>query len=684
MRTIKASQACVVLMASGILASCATNNIEKKVQEFEVPKSYLMKKTGVEVNELELAEQGNGQSSARKHVDVPSLFNEEASLSNDLDLADNFSEAQMVKLASNELPFNDFLHYIFGEVLKVNYVIEGGAKSDINPITLNISDELSSKRVFVLLEDLLSKRNYRIVFRNSVYFIIPNDAAGNANVVFGVGGNVNDVPQTTRDIMQVVPFKFGFQSNLSLLLGQVAGVQVTPDAGKNLLYIWGKRENIVRALEFMQIVDQPGGNAENITLLNFTFISPSDFIVEGAKLLSGEGLSVAVDRGEGVNVILIPLDTIGSVAVFASERNYLERAKYWAKQLDKPDNSEVKNYFVYQPKYARATDLGESLDRLLSGFNKLLSQENEPRAANSLNNRAVTPGNDDISVVVDERSNSLIVFATGIEYQKIMGLIQRLDVTPKQILLDMVIAEVTLTDDFKKGVEFALNKGRYNIGTAGSFGEGDMGGLSYSLTSGLDTVDISLFQDNTLVNVLSRPTLLVRDGVSASINVGNDIPVIGSTTVDPVSGTRETTSIQYRKTGLQLNVTPTVNSQGVVIMEIEQQISNTPEGAPSATGSPIIFERSISTEVVADSGQTIILGGLISENGNIGSSKVPLLGDIPGVGHLFRGDTETVEKTELVVLVTPRIINRQDEWVDIKNKFMQTLSNVSLDGALND
>ena len=678
----KVSRMIAVVLAGGMLASCATNNIEEKIQDFEVPKSYLIKESGVEVSDLSAEDLADEQQVNKKHVDVPSLFTEKASLNNEPDLAENFSNTQMVKLASNELALNDFLHYVFSEVLKVNYVIEGTAKTDSNPITLNIADEISSKRVFVLLEDLLSKRDYRIVFRNNVYFVIPNDTQSDLNVVFGVGGNAADVPETTRDIMQVVPFKFGFQSGLGLILTQVAGVRATPDSTKNLLYLYGKRDSILRSLEFLQIVDKPGRTSENIALLNFTFISPSDFIEEGAKLLNSEGLSVAIDRGDGVNVILIPLDTIGSVAVFASEGSYLDRAKYWAKQLDKPDNSEEKNYFVYQPKYARATDLGESLDALLSGFNRLLAQENEPRANANSSARKVSAGNDDVSVVVDERSNSLVIFATGIEYQKIMGLIRRLDVTPKQILLDMVIAEVTLTDDFKKGVEFALNKGRYTIGTAGSFGEGDVGGLAYSLKSGLDTIDISLFQDNTLVNVLSRPTLLVRDGVSASINVGNDIPVIGATTVDPVSGTRETTSIQYRKTGLQLNVTPTVNSQGVVIMEIEQQISNTPDGAPSATGSPIIFERSISTEVVADSGQTIILGGLISENGNIGESKIPMLGDVPGLGHLFRGDKETVEKTELVVLVTPRIINRQDEWVDIKNKFMQTLSNVSLDGAL--
>ena len=138
---------------------------------------------------------------------------------------------------------------------------------------------------------------------------------------------------------------------------------------------------------------------------------------------------------------------------------------------------------------------------------------------------------------------------------------------------------------------------------------------------------------NSLVNVLSRPTLTVRDGVSASINVGSSISVVGSTTTDPINGERQTTTSEYRQTGVDVAVTPTVNAQGIISMEVDQKISNTVPSSSGASGNPDIFQRSVKTEVVARSGQTIILGGLISANYSEGESEAPGLGNVPLLGN---------------------------------------------------
>ena len=168
----------------------------------------------------------------------------------------------------------------------------------------------------------------------------------------------------------------------------------------------------------------------------------------------------------------------------------------------------------------------------------------------------------------------------------------------------------------------------------------------------------------------------MRDGVSANISVGDNIPTIGSTTSDPISGDRETTSIEYRKTGVDLTVVPTVNAQGTIIMEIQQNISNESPDGSSVNGTPAIFERTISTEVVAGDGQSVILGGVISENNSTNSNSVPLLGSIPVLGHLFRTDSSSQDKTELVVLVTPKIVHNLEDWQRVKTSFLDGLENV--------
>jgi general secretion pathway protein D len=171
----------------------------------------------------------------------------------------------------------------------------------------------------------------------------------------------------------------------------------------------------------------------------------------------------------------------------------------------------------------------------------------------------------------------------------------------------------------------------------------------------------------------------VRDGVTANITIGSDISVVGQTTTDPINGDRQTTSSEYRKTGVNVTVSPTINAQGIVIMEIDQKISNSVPDSSGASGNPDIFERSISTEVVAQSGQTIILGGLISENINQGDQKTPWLVSIPLLGNLFKAGSDTVTRTELVMLITPKVIDRTDQWHELTESFKQGLDYLTLD-----
>ena len=183
---------------------------------------------------------------------------------------------------------------------------------------------------------------------------------------------------------------------------------------------------------------------------------------------------------------------------------------------------------------------------------------------------------------------------------------------------------------------------------------------------------------NTLVNVLSNPTLVVRDGVEASIIVGNDVPTVGATASDPIQSDTQITQVLYRKTGLDLKIRPTINAEGVVVMEINQSISNTVPGASDVQGAPVFFERAVTTEVVARSGESILLAGLISERKNDTSTRVPGLGDIPGLGYLFRSDTKSKERTELVVIITPRVIEDPKEWNEIRIGMQGALKNLQL------
>ena len=468
------------------------------------------------------------------------------------------------------------------------------------------------------------------------------------------------------------------QISLANTLRQLIGITANPNQSTNSISLQGKRKEIVKALELINILDQPSFKNRHIGIFSSRFLSTSDIIAKVVELLGQEGITAG--KSAKLALSMIELDKQGEIIFFANNTAIIERAVFWAKQIDKPLISVEKQYFIYQPSYSRALDMGESLEALIGGGQSASIGNNTSAEGqnNASTRRQVTSASSStMKMVVDERANALIFFTTGNEYQQMLPLIKRLDVLPKQIMLEVTIAEVKLTDKFASGVAFTLTNQGSAVKTGGfNLTNSAKGGLSYVLSGADGELKLSLSETNSNINVLSRPSLLVRDGVAATITVGDDIPTVGETIVD--NGV-SSSSVVYRKTGVDLTVKPTVNARGVVIMEIKQKISSQAEADQSVAGSPVIFERSIGTEVIAESGQTIVLGGLMSENSSVSDTSVPFFSSIPLIGKLFDTNSDSKDKTELVVLVTPRVIESSDEWDDIKAKFLTAYDSLKIE-----
>ena len=668
-----------------LLSGCAqlvqpSSEIEGAVVQLD--KSYLeesvRKSSSGEVNAVD------STSDDAEFLRLNRLSDNKDSLKFEVDLAENFKNEGEFQVSLNELPLNEFLHYIFGELLQVSYLLDSEVKSNVTPITLELKEPVSEKRLFKLAQEILNRNNVNIVLNDNIYFVHNlAKAGGKDNIAFGFGRTLSDVPNVSGEIIQMVPLNYGTSGGLRQIISSLVNAKVRLDAQQSMAVIEGRRESISRALSLLNLLDSPKTKNKAMALLSFRYIDSETFIEKVTELLLNEGINATRTVANSANVQFVPIEHLGQVIVFANADEIIDRVEYWSSQLDKPAKGSKQSFYTYHPKFARATDLGESLAPLIASS---ASSSTSSRTSSENNNAVTRPQQqtgtsatttivgDGMRLVVDQRSNSLIFYATGKRYQELQPIIKKLDVMPKQVMLEVVIAEVTLTGSFSKGVEFALKNGPSG-NRSESFSFENEAGFGYSVV-GLDgEINLNLNQTDGLVNVLSRPTLLVRDGVSASISVGNDIPTVGSTTSDP-DGDRQTTSIQYRSTGIELSVTPTVNAQGTVIMSIDQNISNVPTNGASLNGSPSIFERKVTTEVVAGDGQTVMLGGLISEDNSTNASAVPVLGDIPILGHLFRTDSESKSKTELVILVTPKIVTNVNDWTRVQDSFLKGLENI--------
>lgn len=678
-----------VVLASTLLltvTACQTTKTSSK-QTLSAKTSYLKNDVTTDVENAELL---NPNQLSQKNKEVaeqqslrfmPPFKQGKVKVTTADDVLSRFSSERQVTVTADDLLLKDYLHHVLGESLKVSYVLGDDVKNDSNTVTLNLQDKVTEKKLFTLTEKLLSDRGYVMRLNDNIFYIHKDEGNSSKNLVYGYGKGFDDIPNTSLDILQFVPFDYGLQASLPNTMRILLGIKAQADIQRGIITIQGKRQDIERALELVNMLDRPSMENRLIGAYKSTYLSTADLTTKITELLDQEGIELKTRGGVKAPLSVVQIENQGALVFFANQETLIERAVFWAKQIDQPIKTTEKQYFLYQPQFSRAADLGISLEALI-GSSSTSRPSNNTSVSNENNTSfsktsARSASSENVKMVVDERANTLIFHTSGEEYQQLLPLIKRLDLLPKQVMLEVVIAEVTLQGEFKQGVEFALNSGNYGLSTSGAFmGTGGFGGLSYILQGNKGEIAINLLQTNSLAKILSRPSLVVRDGVSASINVGTDIPIIGETTTDPINGDRQTTSIDYRKTGVELSVTPTVNAQGVVLMEIQQKVSNQAAGNTSSATNPSIFERSIKTEVVAQSGQTVILGGLISENNSTSDSKVPMFGDIPIIGSLFRADTDSNDRTELVVLVTPRVIESANEWQQIKQLFQGSLESL--------
>ena len=422
---------------------------------------------------------------------------------------------------------------------------------------------------------------------------------------------------------------------------------------------------------------------------------------------------------------IMPIERLNSILVVTPRAAYLDEARRWIERLDQPsDNGAEPQLFIYQVKNVNARHLASVLSGIFGGqsgtggvansgvspgltsatgssmgqsgatsaFSNTASSGLGLRSgaltsgASSIQNQgarnsapasaqpAVTANIGGVRVIADELNNSVLVWGSRAEYSKIESTLKRLDLPLTQVLIEASIIEVTLNDDLEYGLEWAFKDSRATtdytgIGTlnAGSSSRNPLtalgNGFSYALKNpaGNVTALLRALSTKTTVKVIASPSLMVLDNHSASIAVGTQTPIQSGTTSN-LEGTVTTTNIQYKDTGVNLMVTPSVNSGNIVTMQVDQSVTDV--GAKDeVTNQRAFLQRQLSSKVAVRSGESIVMGGLIQERGTTSKSGVPILHSLPVVGNLFGSTTKDGARTELIVVITPRVV-RSD--IDIR------------------
>jgi general secretion pathway protein D len=579
-----------------------------------------------------------------------------------------------------------FLDAAFGQILKVPYALGPGVADRQDVITLRSGPQMSQRQFLLLLQTALRDYGLRLYVRNGTLSVLDDKTPASGAAAILRSRSANDTPEGSRTVVQFFQLQTleanAVQGLLTDLFPPSRAVSIRMEGLTNSLAISGAARDVQSVASFLQQLDKPMFEGAQVVRLEPIFWGADSFAKALEDTLTAEGYKISRTPMVSRTALILSMPTTNQVLVFVSDPEVMKRVKFWARELDQANAFGDKTAsFVYDVKNASAKDLGALVMGNGGGSRESASGSSgvAGTAPASSGDRGSMGGSVSGSaaggsIMVDPIGNRIMFTGTAAQFAQLRSLLEKLDTAPPQVLIEVTVAEVTLTDATKVGLEWFFSRSGGNIngsvsgGTRGGLGIGSAG-LALNFTGNTDLrAAFNAFASNNKVNIISRPRLLTKSGEEGHIQVGTDVPIITSQAASNVQNNGATSvlqSVQYRQTGVILTVKPVVYGGNRVDLEIKQELSKVGSGGSAAIASPPILNRSLETKLSIIEGSTSVLGGLIDNNYSKSNSGIPFLKDLPLVGSAFRQDVVDGNKTELIMLVTPFIIRDSNDMDEL-------------------
>ncbi|MER8409371.1 type II secretion system secretin GspD [Mesorhizobium sp. M1307] len=579
---------------------------------------------------------------------------------------------------------------VLGDALHLNYIVDPRVQGTV---TLQTSQPVSQDALVDILESALAVNNAGITKRAGTYQIVPlSDIMSSTPSV--------SVPSVSRSgpgiKVQVLQLQYIAADEMKTILEPITrqGSVLRVDSTRNLITVAGYNSDLDAIREAVSVFDVDWMRGMSVALHPLKTSKPEAVASELDSIFGTK-------NGPGAKIIqFIPNDRLNSVLVITSRPAYLSRAAVWIGKLDKLAETNEDQLFVYEIQNRPAKELAAVLSSVLGTSVKT---EGEMAGANvspdmtpiALQSDGVTPvpltgpspslvlAPDEQSpthakVVADVENNALLIQTTARDYDRIQQILSKLDILPTQVMLEAVIAEVTLNDELKFGLRWFFENNGMKISlsdVASGFTGATFPGFGWTYATDNIQVTLNALASITDVNVISAPTIMALNNQKAILQVGDQVPIItqqavGTSTADaPIVN-----SVEMKDTGVILTVTPRINNAGRVMLDIQQEVSNVTKTTSSGIDSPTIQQRKIQTRVLVNDGESLALGGLIQERNNVDRGQVPILGDIPIIGNAFKHKSDSVGRTELIIFIRPRVIRDISEARQVTDEFRGKIS----------
>jgi len=607
------------------------------------------------------------------------------------------------------------IHTILGEVLQQNFVIAPGVGGEV---TFSTSSAVSRDQLLPILEMILQWNGATLVFKDGGYQVLPvaNAIAGNLTP------HIGDVEGARGYEVMGVALKYVAATEMAKILEPYVreGAMVQADQFRSMLFLAGTPGELANYMRIVQIFDVDWLKGMSVGIYPLRTVDVAAIITDLQAIFGTEG-----DTPLAGMFRFVPLERLSSIMVITYQPEYLTKAEVWIKILDRGAAGAGKQLYVYRVKNLEAPILAGYLTQIFGGDGgKPTSNTPQGTLAPGLeavqigsvsdfnNNRVTAPagsetgagagasvlsvGQSDIRITSVLETNSLLIQATQSQYNSILAAIERIDIEPLQVLIESQVLDVELNEELQFGVNWYLTNnpalrppgagnpyGRIIDTAAFGSASAKSGGFNFlsTLVSPLGNTTfvqatIAALDEVTDVRSLASPTLLVRNNATATITVGTQVPVQSSSI--STGNDNVVSSAQYVSTGVTLTVTPRINPGGLVYMDITQDVSRPGARDPdiSTSGNPPINNKSVTSQVAVQSGQTIFLGGLIAEQDSRGRSGVPYLNRIPVIGALFGSRSKAKTRSETLVMITPTVLENARDMENISDELRSEFSSV--------
>lgn len=522
----------------------------------------------------------------------------------------------------------------------------------------------------------------------------------NSSLPADIIGPDSSAETVNSQVMQITPLTYVSTETAVEALGPLLAPEgsVSQLGSRDLLMITASDFLLQRANELLMLIDADPFSNQGIHLYQLSNANAPEVaeeLVEILELIEGASPAYQVRGIERINAILVT----------APASRGFEEISRWVEILDADSQEQVEQLFMYKVKNLDALDLAETLSTVFEEEDDPLTPPNIGRsdtlnivdtlaaeasqtataetgqvpltAVGTSANGAVS-ANLTVKIVADEATNSLLIRSTARDYRQLLTTISQLDVVPLQVMVNAVIAQITLTDDTRFGVDWSRVAGNtlnpISSSTTTDFAP-NLNGLMFTrgFIDGSARVDATLeaIAQNNEVRLLARPSLTVGNNQEGEIQIGAEVPVEAGESIS--AGGLSTTNIQYRDTGIGLLITPQINEDGVVNLIINQTLRSVDNSASGINNNPVFNNQEITTTVVVKNGDNIVLGGLIQTDTEALNTGVPLLNRVPGLGNLFSYQQDNQERRELFIVLRPEVINLNDQagpqYSDILDRF---------------